>query len=154
MQHDADFSVRLPQECPRFVHGSQLAAAVDEINIAHGDGQIAMQLNHLIVDSALLPGLDSKALVVGITWITANEISQRASLGAPEGLRMLSERGFEGHGSVLIAIGLIEDPACRCLGRRKTPCGISLADRQQAVAPGLLGIQHLLFGNVAVHAHR
>lgn len=154
MQHDADFSVRLPHECPRFVHGSQLAAAVDEINIAHGDGQIAMQLNHLIADSALLPGLDGKALVVGITGITANKIGQRASLGAPEGLRMLSERGLEGHGSVLIAIGLIEDPAGRCLGRRKTPCGISLGDRQQAVAPALLGIQHLLFGNVAVHAHR
>ena len=154
MQHDADFSVRLPHECPRFVHGSKLAAAVDEINIAHGDGQIAMQLNHLIADSALLPGLDGKALVVGITWFPANEIGQRASLGTPEGLRMLSERGFEGHGSVLIAIGLIKDPGCRCFGRRKTPCGISLADRQQAVAPALLGIQHLLFGNVAVHAHR
>jgi hypothetical protein len=86
-----------------------------------GDGQIAMQLNHLISDSALLPVLDGKALVVGITWIAANEIGQCASLGAPEGLRMLSERGFEGHGSVRIAIGLIRDPGCRCFGCQKPP---------------------------------
>ena len=90
MQHDAGFSVRFPHECPGLVHGGQLAAAVGEINIAHADGQFTMELDHLIADGARLPRLDGKTLVVGIGGIAADEIGKRASLGATEGLRLLS----------------------------------------------------------------
>jgi len=90
MQHDADFSVRFPHECPGLVHGGQLAAAVSEINIAHADGQFTMELDHLIADGARLPRLDGKTLVVGIGRIAADEIGKRASLGATEGLWLLS----------------------------------------------------------------
>jgi len=100
-----------------------------------------------------LPGLDGKALVVGIAGITAYEIGQRADLGSAEGLRLLSQRGFESYGSVLIAIGLVEDLAGRCLGCCETACGVGLADRQQAIAPAFLRVQHLLFSDVVVHAH-
>jgi hypothetical protein len=100
-----------------------------------------------------LPGLDGKALVVGIAGITTYEIGHRADLGTAEGLRLLSQRGFECYGSVLIAIGLVEDHVGRCLGRCETACGVGLADRQQAIAPAFLRVQHLLFSDVVVHAH-
>ena len=153
MQHDANFPVRLPNECPGFVHGGRFAAAVGEINIAHGDGQFTMELDHLIADGARLPGLDGKALVVGIAGITAYEIGQRTGLGSAEGLRLLRKGGFECYSSILIAISLIKNLGGRCLGRCETACGVGLADRQQAIAPAFLRVQHLLFGDVVVHAH-
>ncbi len=153
VQHDANFPVRLPHECPGLIHGGHFAAAVGEINIAHGDGQFTMELDHLIADGARLPGLDRKTLVVGIAGIPAHKIGQRADLGTAEGLRLLSQRGFECYSSVLIAISLIKNPAGRGLGRCETACGVSLADRQQAIAPAFLRVQHLLFSDVDVHTH-
>ncbi len=90
MQHDADFTVRLPHECPGLVDDGQLAAVVGEINIAHADCQFTMELDHLIADGAGLPKPDGKTLIVGIGRITANEIGKRPGLGAAEGLRLLS----------------------------------------------------------------
>jgi hypothetical protein len=49
-----------------------------------------MELDHLIADGARLPRLDGKTLVVGLGGIAADEIGKRASLGATEGLRLLS----------------------------------------------------------------
>ena len=121
MQNDSNFSIWFSHECPGFIHCGQLAAAVDEINIAHGDGQIAMQLNHLIADRAFLPGLDGKAFVIGKTGIPPHEIGQRACLGSPKSLWILGQRWFEGHSSILIAIGLIENlPGQRFSGRETT----------------------------------
>ena len=82
MQHDADFTVRFPHECPGLIHDGQLAAAVGEINIAHADCQFTMELDHLIADGALLPRPDGKTRIVGIGRITADEIGKRAGLGA------------------------------------------------------------------------
>jgi len=62
--------------------------------------------------------------------------------------------GLKIHGPVLVAIGLIEDLVCCCVGRSQTARGVGLTDRKEAIAPTFLCIQHLLFGDVAVHAHR
>lgn len=90
MQHDADFTVRIPHECPGLVHNSQLAAAVGEINIAHGDSQFTVELDYLIADGTGLPRLNGKTLITRKSWITTDEIGKRAGLGATEGLWLLS----------------------------------------------------------------
>jgi hypothetical protein len=54
----------------------------------------------------------------------------------------------------LVAIGLIEDFVCRCIGRCEAARGVGPADRKEPIAPALLCVQHLFFGDVAVHAHR
>ena len=82
MQHDADFTIRFPNECPGLVHNGQLAAAVGEINIAHADCQFTMELDYLIADGAGLPRLDGKTLITRKSWITTDEIGKRAGLGA------------------------------------------------------------------------
>ena len=110
MQHDADFTVRFSDKCPGLIHDGQLAAAVGEINIAHGDCQFTMQLNHLIADRARLPGLDGKALIVRITRITTDEIGKRAGLGAAEGLRLLTKMQL-GRFSATYRVGMPDRPA-------------------------------------------
>ena len=53
----------------------------------------------------------------------------------------------------MVAIGLIEDFGCRCIGRCEPARGVGLADRKEPIAPAFLCIQHLFFGDVVVHAH-
>ena len=54
----------------------------------------------------------------------------------------------------MVAIGLIEDFVSRGIGRCETARGVGLADRKEAIAPAFLGVEHLFFGDVVVHAHR
>ena len=152
MQHDADGAVRLAEEGPGFVHGGDRTLVVGEVDIAHGVGKHAMELDHLIAHHAVFPGLDGKTCVVGIGRIATHEVGQGASFRGPEGLGVDGEGGFEGHRTVWIGVGLIQHLLGRGLRLGEAPAGVGLADRQQTSAPALLRLQYLRFADVGVHA--
>ena len=107
VQYDANTAIGLSNKRPSLVDSGESPLLVGKVDIAHGGGKHAVELDHLIADLAGFPRLDGKTFVVGIVGIAPHKIGQGTCLGRSERLRIRGEGRFEGDGPILIGIGLI-----------------------------------------------
>ncbi len=93
------------------------------------------------------PAFEGKAIVFREVAVATDEVGQCALAGGAECLRCHGQGGLEQHRAHLVGVGTVDHLLGQGLGRGLTILGIGLADADQGIAPGLLGRNHLIFGD-------
>mmetsp|Transcript_120599 Transcript_120599/g.209961 ORF Transcript_120599/g.209961 Transcript_120599/m.209961 type:complete len:358 (+) Transcript_120599:256-1329(+) len=145
--HDAHVAVGILLEGPGLVNGRGIPVLVGDVHVAYTCARAAVQEDGGVFDLDLAPALQGKAPIVGVLGVTADEVGQRALAGGPEDLVAGGQGGLEQHGGDLVAIAPIDHGLSHSLGSFVTLIVIGGGDVHQALAPALLGCQHLLLGD-------
>ena len=154
VQYDSYLAIGLSEKSPGLVNSCDSSTLIGKVDIAHGIGKHAVELNYLISHLAGFPRLDCKTFVVWIVRITPHKISQGTYFGGSKSVWNRGEGRFEGNGAILIGVGLVKHLIGRSFGLGESTAPIGVADRQKPSAPGLLSQQHLRLSDICVHAER
>lgn len=137
-------------EGPGLVDRRHLAVLVGEHHVAERGRRLAVKLDRDVADLDLAPALQGEAGVFRELGIAADEIGQRALARRAEGVGLLGQGRLEQHRAELVAIGAVERRLGLGLRGRDAARLVVAADRDDRIAPGLLGSQHLLLADHAV----
>src|ERR1700731_4992707 len=92
---ESQLAVAAPPEHQRLLNHDLLALTVSQIEVAHRDGDVAMDLDsvlpRVVVVAHLHPALQREARILRKVRVTGDEIGECAFLRAPEGVRSESK---------------------------------------------------------------
>lgn len=141
MHTQSQLAVFAPPENEGLVDHDFLALGVGQIDIAHRNGDISMNLDAVfrcvIVIPHLHPFLQGKSGVLGKVLVAADEIRKGAGSRVPKGILAERQGWFEENLAIFIVVEVVDD-----LTRQSLVVAaflVDLADLDQPVAPRLLG---------------
>ncbi len=150
MDDEAEFAVVAFFEDEGFVDHGFVAVLVGDPDVAHGDGEVAVDLDAFVafaevVEACFYPGFEGEAFVFGEVRIAADEVGEGAFFSGAEGFVSVGEGWFEEDFAVVVVVGFGEDFGGDGFGI--TAVGVGFADEDEGVAPGLLGGEDFGFGD-------
>lgn len=107
VQHYADFAVIPLLEAPGLVDRGLLVVPVCQVNLAHGKGHVAVDIDGSVVVVVTFPVLEGEAGVGGIGLVVADEVGQRPFLIDAEGLFASGQGGLEQDRAIVVAVGAV-----------------------------------------------